>query len=165
MRMTDQELLSMLQDLDAALKMQSMASAPGYAFVGPSTVELASQKIELLLAENEALRKEAFDMELKITEAEVQKLNLQAGEILIVKIRSDEINDASMNALRSGFKALLPNNKVVVMGVGSEGSIDLTAVQPSEYPVEESCGPGPANYCNSCSCGKKEAFESKLKGE
>jgi len=35
-------------------------------------------------------------MEVKISEVEVQKLNLQPGEVLIVKVRSDEVDAESL---------------------------------------------------------------------
>jgi len=155
------ELLSRLQDLDASLKVQAMLSNPTHALVGPSLAEMAANRIEALLLEIEELNKEL--MELKFNEVEVQKLNMQKDEVLIVKIRSDELTASAMDALRNGFKSLLPNNKVVVLGVDTDGSIDLTVAKGSEYPVEEApkvdCST--VNYCDSCSCGKKEAFESK----
>lgn len=102
-------------------------------------------------------------MEVKISEVEVQKLNLQPGEVLIVKVRSDEVDAESLYRLSEGFKSLIPNNKVAVMAVGENGSIDLTVVSEAEYhnSKAQGCGPTPADYCNNCSCGKKEAFERK----
>ncbi len=91
--------------------------------------------------------------EIKINEVDVQRLNLQPGEVLIVKVKSDDINEASLNALSQGFKSILTNNKVVVMAVGSEGSIDLTVAKETEYPA--------VNFCTDCACGKKDAYEGR----
>lgn len=89
--------------------------------------------------------------EIKINEVEVQKLNLQPGEVLVVKVRSDEIDQSDIQQLSVGLKDIFKNNKVVVLAVGSEGSIDLTVAKPAEYPE--------VNYCTDCSCGKKAAYE------
>lgn len=157
------ELLEMLHNLDAALKMQSVTANPNHAFIGPSVAELAANKIELLAQEVEQLQRES--MELQINEAEVQKINLQPGDVLIVKVKSDEITQASMNGLSEGLKDIFPNNKVVVLATESTGQIDLTIASQSEYPekveVKQDCST--VNYCNSCSCGKKEAFERSQK--
>jgi hypothetical protein len=90
-------------------------------------------------------------MELKLNEAEVQKLNLQPDEILVVKIKSDDLSQDALYQLRKGLTAYFPNNKVLVLGVGEEGSIDLTVAKGSAYPETQ--------YCSDCSCGKKAAYE------
>lgn len=158
------QLLEMLQNLDAALKMQAIVSNPNMAYVGPSVAELAATRIESLLQEIKELNEEL--MELKFNEVEVQKLGMKPGEVLIVKIRSDELTQAAMASLRSGFANLLPNNRVVVLGVDNAGSIDLTIASSEEYPeeVKPKVDCSTINYCDGCSCGKKEAYE-KQKGE
>lgn len=90
-------------------------------------------------------------MELKINEVEVQKLNLQPGDVLVVKVRSDEIEGSDIRQLSVGLKDIFKNNKVVVLAVGESGQIDLTIAKESEYPQ--------VNYCTDCSCGKKTAYE------
>lgn len=89
--------------------------------------------------------------EIKLNEVDVQRLNLQPGEVLIVKIRSDEIDDSSIGALSRHLKTIFTNNKIVVLGVGSEGSIDLTTAKEAEYPQ--------VNFCSDCACGKKAMYE------
>ncbi len=91
--------------------------------------------------------------EIKFNEVDVQKLNLQPGEVLVIKVKSDDFDQASMQHLGQGMRAIFPNNKVLVLGVEKEGSIDLTIAKGSEYPE--------TNYCNDCSCGKKAAYEGK----
>ena len=90
-------------------------------------------------------------MEIKLNEVEVQKLNLQPGEVLVVKVKSNDFNDHSMSQLGSGLRRIFPNNKVVVLGVEPEGNIDLTVAKGSEYPETQ--------YCTDCNCGKKAAYE------
>lgn len=101
--------------------------------------------------------------EVKFNEVDVQKLNLQPGEVLIVTVRSDEADEASVNGLSKGLKNIFPNNKVVVFSVGASDGIDLTVArnmsQDSEVQQRPGCGPTPADYCDNCSCGKKEAYE------
>lgn len=143
-----EEILGMLQDLDASLKMQAVTSSPGNVFVGPSVAELAANRIEFLTQQIKELE---ADMELKLNEAEVQRLNLQPDEILVVKVKSDELTQAAMAQLRKGMSGYFPNNKILVLGVGEEGSIDLTVAKGSAYPE--------TNYCSDCNCGKKAAFE------
>lgn len=105
-------------------------------------------------------------MEIKINEVEVQKLNLQPGEILVVKVRSDVVRPEDMDILASQFRKLIPGNKVAVLMLGENDNIDLTIAKGSEYPeVDKSSSPcSIANYCNDCSCGKKEIAEALKKG-
>jgi len=95
--------------------------------------------------------------EIKFNEVDVQKLNLQPGEVLVVKVRSDKIDAASISHLSTGLKDIFKNNKVVVLAVGEEGSIDLTVAKQAEYPE--------VSYCQDCSCGKKAAYENKNETE
>lgn len=97
--------------------------------------------------------------EITFNEVEVQKLNLQPGEVLVVKVRSDEIGEYDIQQLSNGLRKVFPNNKVVVLSVGESGSIDLTIAKGSEYPEEVKQDCSTVNYCNSCSCGKKESYE------
>lgn len=100
--------------------------------------------------------------EISLNEIDVQKLSLQPGEVLIVTIKSDELTEDSMYELRRGLMGYFPNNKVLVMGVGSEGSVNLTVARAVAYDdpkPQVGCGTTPASYCNDCSCGKKEAYE------
>lgn len=94
--------------------------------------------------------------ELKLNEVEVQKLNMQPGEVLVVKVRSDEADRASIDNLSAGLKKIFTKNKVVVLAVGSDGQIDLTIAKESEYPQ--------LNYCTDCFCGKKANYEGDHNG-
>lgn len=79
---------------------------------------------------------------------------MQPGEVLVVKIKSDEVTQHDIAGLSDGLGQIFTNNKVVVLSVGSEGSIDLTVAKESEYPQ--------VSYCSDCGCGKKEAYENSL---
>lgn len=72
--------------------------------------------------------------ELDLKEVETQRLSLKPGEVLVVKIRSDHVDEPSLHALRKGFADIFPDNKVVILAVEANGSIDLTIVEDSEYP-------------------------------
>jgi hypothetical protein len=67
-----------------------------------------------------------------------------------------------MSSLREGLMAYFPNNKIIVLGVGENGGIDLTVAQVAAYDEPKpkvDCST--VNYCDNCSCGKKEAYEGK----
>lgn len=91
--------------------------------------------------------------EIKLNEVDVQRLNLQPGEVLVVKVKSDALNDEAMYQLRKGLLGYFPNNKVIVLGHAEDESIDLTIAKGSEYPETQ--------YCSDCSCGKKAAAEDR----
>ena len=96
-------------------------------------------------------------MEIKLNEVDVQKLNLQPGEVLVVKIRSDEISQYDVQRLSEGLKSFFTNNKVIILAVGANDSIDLTVAKESEYtPIEreteESCCRGCSNCTNKGGC-------------
>lgn len=100
--------------------------------------------------------------EITFNEVGLTKINLDKGDVLIAQIKSDEIDMASMNQIGDYLRQTFPNNKVIVMGVGSEGDIKFTVAKDaavSDTKTQQACGPGPANYCNDCSCGKKQAYE------
>lgn len=147
------DLKEMLKNLDISIKAEFALNNPNHAWIGPSVVEEALNRINEL------------ENQMKFTEADVQKLDLKPGEVLVVKIKSDELDQYSMDSLSKGLKSYFPKNKVLIMGVGEEGSIDLTVVKDVMYsePVKEDCST--IDYCSSCACGKKEAFEAKQRGE
>jgi len=83
------------------------------------------------------------------TETELIKISLKPGEVLGVKIISDEVDESHVTSLRKGLKSLFPNNEVMVfcLPVGS----DMEFV-PLQAPAA-GCGP---SVCVDCNCGKKE---------
>lgn len=161
--MKDPELLEALQNLDASLKMQAITSNPNYAIIGPMITELAANRIETLLFEVARLQQEIEEMNnIKLNEVDATKLNLQPGDVLVTTIKSDDITMASMNGLGEQLRGIFPNNKVIVMGVGSEGDIKFTVAKDaasSDTKAAVGCGTTPSAFCGDCSCGKKEAWE------
>lgn len=97
--------------------------------------------------------------EVRLNEVDVQKINPQPGEIIIVTITSDDVDTASMQALRNSMKAVFPNNQVMIMSVGSEGSIKISVAKNADLNDTVGCGATPSSFCSDCSCGKKEAYE------
>lgn len=100
--------------------------------------------------------------EIRFNAVDLLQVNLEPGDVLIATIKSDEIDMSSMNSIGDYLRKTFPNNKVLVMGVGSEGDIKFTVAKDASVSDNKSCGPGPTNFCSDCSCGKKAAYE---KGE
>lgn len=98
--------------------------------------------------------------EIRLNEVDVQKINPQPGEIIIVTIKSDDVDVSSMQALRQSMRAVFPNNQVMLMSVGSEGDIKFVVVKDAGVSDTVGCGATPASFCSDCSCGKKEAYEN-----
>lgn len=89
--------------------------------------------------------------EIILKETEVQKLKLQPGEVLVVKLKGD-FSMADTDSLQKGFQSLIPNNKVAILTVPEEAGIELTTLEGSKYP----------SYCGDCGCGKKEVAEAMI---
>jgi len=97
--------------------------------------------------------------EIKLKELEVQKINLQPGDVLMVTVKHEDIDYSSMQNLRKQLNLAFPDNKVMLFGMGNSGEVKL-AVMSSE-PV----APAPSlGYCGDCSCGKKERVEAERNG-
>lgn len=94
--------------------------------------------------------------EIKFNEVDVQRLNLQPKEVLVVRVKSDDISQYAIEQLGTQLRSIFTNNKVVVLAVGLEDSIDLTIAKETEYPE--------VNFCSDCACGKKDAYEGKQFG-
>lgn len=99
--------------------------------------------------------------EIKLNEVSVTKLNLSLGDVLIAYIKSDELDAESMNGLGEMLRKAFPGNKVIVMGTGSEGSVNFTVAKDVTLGDTKviGCGTTPNSFCSDCSCGKKEAYE------
>lgn len=78
--------------------------------------------------------------EIQINEVEVNKLTLAPGDILVVKIKSDEIEQSDIQAFGDRFKKLLPNNHVVVLGIDTTGDIQLTTIGKDDSLEEQPKG-------------------------
>ena len=92
------------------------------------------------------------ETEFRLKELDVQRINLQPGDVLMVTLKHDDINQSSMEALRRQFKVVFPNNRTFIFGMGSDGDVKLAVV--NEAPI--------VSYCNNCDCGKKELAEQAI---
>jgi hypothetical protein len=110
----------------------------------------------------------ATENDLAIKEVEVTRVNLQPGDLLMVKIYADDITPEHLTALKAQLKTLYPNNKIMLFAlpIGSKIEMDVIdtrlpnplAIPPGVTPVNLSCAE-PTSYCNDCACGKKERIE------
>lgn len=67
--------------------------------------------------------------EIKITEVEVNRLNVKPGEVLFFKYKGEfKIN--RLLAIRDTLKDAFPDNKVVVMGLPEEDDLVVSTVRP-----------------------------------
>ena len=95
-------------------------------------------------------------MEITIKEVEVAKLNLAPGDVLVVTIKSDDIDESILGQLSKSFSEAFPNNQVALFGADTGSEIKFSVITA----LKES-GCGTQNYCEDCSCGKKEQAEGK----
>jgi hypothetical protein len=110
--------------------------------------------------------------ELAIKEVELTRVNLQPGDVLMVKIYADDITPEHLKGLKAQLKVLFPDNKIILLAlpIGSKIEMDVLDMRPVNplaipagvTPVDLSCAE-PTAYCNSCGCGKKERIEGILK--
>jgi hypothetical protein len=96
--------------------------------------------------------------EISLNEVDVQKLDMKPGQILVVTIKHDDVSYESLSQLQGQFAQLIPNNKVLVFCVGTDGDLKLAVIDQPEKPVAKKA---PISYCTDCSCGKKEQAESQ----
>lgn len=94
-------------------------------------------------------------MDLRFVEAEVHKLNLKPNDTLIVKLKGNEFDEATMASLQEHFQAAFRNNPVKVLLFNLPDDHDMKFEVVSE---EKSCNTG--SYCSDCNCGKKAAAEA-----
>ena len=66
---------------------------------------------------------------MKAVLTEVTKINLAPDEILGVTIKSDEIDLATLNSLKTQFKVLFPKNKVILFGVGQNDDVKFSTIK------------------------------------
>jgi hypothetical protein len=97
-------------------------------------------------------RRRKMSDEIKITELEVQKLNLQPGDVLMVTIRHDDVREDDLGGLRNMLRRFFPNNQAMLFAMGSEGYVKFTVASQPETSY--------TGYCTDCDCGKKERVEA-----
>lgn len=89
--------------------------------------------------------------------AELVRLSLNPGDVLGVKITSNDIDENSLSVLKQQLEHLFPNNKIMLFCMPPNSDISFTAIQGTQ---KTGCGP---KACADCSCGKKEALDELQK--
>lgn len=84
---------------------------------------------------------------LTVKEVELTKISLNPGEVLAVKIISDEIEEQDLGSLKEQLKKLFPSNKAMLFLLPTGSDITFTAMES----VTDTCGP---KTCADCNCGK-----------
>jgi hypothetical protein len=114
---------------------------------------------------------------MNFTLVELTRLKLEPDEVLSVKFYGDDYDVESIESLKKNLQSLFPNNKVMVFMLPNGTDLQMEAIKGSvenklNTPVGEltnlpefgqnlnDCS-APANYCNSCTCGKKEMIEAQ----
>lgn len=90
--------------------------------------------------------------EIKINQIEVQKINLQPGDVLMVTVQHEDVNEEALYALKNTLTGIFPDNKIMLFSMSSEGYVKFTVASQSQ-PQK--------NYCEDCDCGKKQEWETK----
>lgn len=99
-------------------------------------------------------------IEINFNEIQLQRINLEPGDTLLVKL----VGDNMMNLPEDKIKELnhllvetFDKNPIIILKVPKDNQIEFQAI--IQAPTESACGS--QSYCADCSCGKKEAAESK----
>lgn len=104
-----------------------------------------------------------MDSETKVKELEISKIALELGQVLVVKIFSDDTSQEDLAVLKGQLQSLFPNNRIMLFALPSDGKIEMDVLDTREpllmakEPV--SLCATPTAYCSNCNCGKKEALE------
>lgn len=125
-----------------------------------------------------------YDTKTIINEAEINKINLKEGDVLLLKVKGPDFeNDEVCKSLQQSFKSIFPNNKIGVLFL-EDNSIDISVISQeqatriqtySEFcnaltpeqrdkaealfnSVKDSTCNSPS-YCADCNCGKKANAE------
>lgn len=77
------------------------------------------------------------DENTNITELQVQKLNLQPGDVLMVTVNHPDIDEDSARSLKDKLASLFPNNKVMLFTMGPEGYVKFTVATSSDISYNE----------------------------
>jgi hypothetical protein len=80
--------------------------------------------------------------------AEISKISLNPGDVLVVKLMGDEYADFDLHSLKAALDSVFPNNKVLVTTIPSEHDMKIEIISS---PAASSCA---VSVCSDCSCGK-----------
>lgn len=125
-------------DRDKFDKMQSMTGTP----VEPQTVEEINKVLKELRSDHE---EPPTGMQYGFDVVEVQKVGLKPGDVLMVTVKNNDLDQDSIDALRSRLERLFPENNVFVFAMKTEDDVKFSVVTAK-----------PVSYCSDCNCGKKE---------
>ena len=89
----------------------------------------------------------------KLHEIVVSKLDPKPGETLVVTLKSDDIDEFVIQALKSQLKSAFPGIRVMLMGIGLDESVRFAVMD------QTGIGCGVDSYCIDCTCDKKESME------
>jgi hypothetical protein len=90
-------------------------------------------------------------MEINIKEVEVQKLNIQPGEVLVISIKTISLEEEDLADIKRSFEQLFPNNKVVIFSMTKNSKVEFTTIKDETANLNSGC-------CGDCEC-------SETKGE
>lgn len=103
--------------------------------------------------------------EVKLLEVEINKISLKPGDVLLVKVDGPDFADPdTCDALQASLKKVFPNNDIGVLYMQGN-TIDLSVISQETAVALEKVSNGEekacntTNYCDNCSCGKKELAE------
>lgn len=109
---------------------------------------------------------------MNFTLVELSRIKLEPGEVLSVKLYGDDYDDENVEGLKAHLQSLFPNNKVLMFVLPVNHDLQMEAISANvenkvnteltdlvEKLNSSPCAE-PASYCNDCSCGKKQRFES-----
>lgn len=72
-----------------------------------------------------------------VTQLEATKITLGPEDVLFVTIKSDDIDEFSLNALKKNLGRMFPNNKVAVLGMGTRDGVEFTIATKPELSYSE----------------------------
>ena len=75
-------------------------------------------------------------MNMEFNKVDATVLNLQPGDILFVTLKGYDYDESTLNSFRETIAPAFPNNKVAIICVGSEDSVDFSVVKPVETKGE-----------------------------
>lgn len=84
-------------------------------------------------------------MQIGFDVVEVQRVGLQPGDVLMITVKSNDLDQETVEDLRLKLQTIFPDNKVFVFAMGINDDVKISVVS------EQKTG-----YCDDCSCGKKE---------
>lgn len=103
----------------------------------------------------------------RFDEVKLTKIKLEPGEVLSVRVFSDDLSEMSLAMLKRQLTSLFPSNRIMLFGMSRNDRMEIEVLAATAAPHEEVSDSGscaaPTSYCNDCGCGKKERIESSRK--